>query len=230
VDDYLTEREQWEAIKVWLKENLLWIVAGVAVGGSLLGGWRWYQAHVDQVAVQASTKYEQLADALGRGDRTKALVLLGELERDYSSSPYFDQGRLLVARAYVDSHDLDKAASELQGVVEHSKDSEIALVARLRLARVQIAQGKPDMALTTLNGLQPGAFAWRYHEVRGDAYYTRGDKSNALKEYLSAKASDVGGGPDGAELDLKISDLSGDATHLAGSALQPPATAAAASK
>lgn len=224
MEDYLSEREQWEAIKVWLKENLLWIVAGVAVGAAGLGGYRWYQGHVDQTAIAASMKYEQLADALGHGDRTRALVLLGDLERDYSASPYLDQARLLVARAYVDSRDLDKAANELQTVADHARDSEIALVARLRLARVQIAQKKPDVALTTLNGMQPGAFAWRYHEVRGDAYYARGDKANALKEYLSAKASDAGGGPDGSELDLKISDLSGDTAHLAGSAT--PATAA----
>lgn len=226
MEDYLSEKEQWEAIKVWLKENLLWIVAGVAVGAAGLGGYRWYQGHVDQKAIEASSKYEQLADALGHGDRTRALLLLGDLERDYSSSPYVDQARLLVARAYVDSRDLDKAADELQTVTDHAKDSEIALVARLRLARVQIAQKKPDVALTTLNGMQPGAFAWRYHEVRGDAYYAKGDKTSALKEYLSAKASDVGGGQDGSELDLKISDLAGETTHLAGSAPATPATAA----
>ncbi|HET9391103.1 MAG TPA: tetratricopeptide repeat protein [Steroidobacteraceae bacterium] len=226
MEDYLSEKEQWEAIKVWLKENLLWIVAGVAVGAAGLSGYRWYQGHVDQKAIAASSKYEQLADALGHGDRTRALLLLSDLERDYSSSPYVDQARLLVARAYVDSRDLDKAADELQTVADHAKDSEIALVARLRLARVQIAQKKPDMALTTLNGMQPGAFAWRYHEVRGDAYYAKGDKTSALKEYLSAKASDVGGGQDGSELDLKISDLAGETTHLAGSAPATPATAA----
>lgn len=226
MEDYLSEKEQWEAIKTWLRENLLWIVAGVAVGASLLGGWRWYQAHVDQVAVEASTQYEQLADALGRGDRTRALVLLEALESNHSSSPYVDQARLLMARAYVDSRELDKAASELQAVADHSKDAEIALLARLRLARVQVAQNKPDLALTTVSGMQPGAFAWRYHEVRGDALFAKGDKANALKEYLSAKAANVGGGPDGSELDLKISDLSDDAAHLAGVPPKTPATLA----
>jgi len=226
VEEYLSEKEQWEAIKVWLKENLLWIVAGIAVGAAGLSGWRWYQAHVNEVAIQASSRYEQLFDAVGKGDRARALVLLGELERDYSSSPYLDQARLLVARAYVETHDLDKAAGELQAVAAHTKDSEVAMIARLRLARVQIAQQKPDAALTTLNGMEPGAFAWRYHEVRGDAYYAKGDKANALKEYLSAKTADMGGGPDGADLDLKISDLSDQTPHLAGPSLATPATAA----
>ena len=33
-----------------------------------------------------------------------ALTLLGELERDYSSTPYVDQARLAVARVYVESN------------------------------------------------------------------------------------------------------------------------------
>jgi predicted negative regulator of RcsB-dependent stress response len=208
VEEYLSEKEQWEAIKTWLRENGLWIIAGVAVGAGALGAWRWYQDHVDSVGAQASAKYTQVLDAFGHGDRTQAFVLLGELERDYSSSPYVDQGKLMAARIYVDSGDLDKAVKELQAVMEHTKDSELALLSRLRLARVQIAQNKPDAALATVNGLKAGAFEPRYHEVLGDAYYAKGDKANALKEYMKAKVGDFGGSSDSQELDLKISDLS----------------------
>src|SRR5207253_2441040 len=84
-------------------------------------------------------------------------------------SPYADQARLLAARVYVDSGELERAAGELANVAERSKDRDLALVARLRLARVQIAQGKPDGALATLGVVEPGAFAARFHEVRGDA-------------------------------------------------------------
>src|SRR5213078_2763153 len=148
--------------------------------------------------------------ALERGDRTRAITLLGELERDFGKSPYADQARLLAARVYVDNGELERAAGELAAVAENSKDRDLALVARLRLARVQIAQGKTDGALATLNAAQPGAFAAQYHEVRGDAYYAKGDKSAALKEYRSAQtaASD-------SLLTLKIADLAADAPGAA---------------
>jgi predicted negative regulator of RcsB-dependent stress response len=233
VEEYLSEKEQWEAIKQWLRENGLWIVAGVAVGALILWGWRWYQDHVDQVGAQASTKYGKVLDAFVSGDRTQAFVLLGELEREYPSSPYVDQGKLALARAYVETNELDKAATELQAVADHSKDSELALIARLRLARVQIAQQKADAALATLNGPQPGAFDPRFHEIRGDAYYAKGDKAAALKEYLSARTGDFGSSPDTRELDLKISDLSADSTQAVKQAVsqaamqKAPATAAA---
>ena len=215
MDDYLSEKEQWEAVKSWLRENGLWIIAGIALGAVGLSGWRWWEAHADRVAVEASGQYEQLLNAFERGDRAQALVLLGRLERDYSPSPYVDQGRLAAARVYVESGELDKASSELQAVTQHSKDPDLALLARLRLARVQIAQQKPDDALATLNGVEPGAFAPRYHEIRGDAYYAKGDKATALKEYRSARAGDVGGVTDTSLLDLKISDLVADTSSAA---------------
>jgi predicted negative regulator of RcsB-dependent stress response len=226
VEEYLSEKEQWEQIRAWLRDNGLWIIAGIAVGAAALGGWRWYQDHVDSVGAQAGAKYTQVVDAFGRGDRTQGFVLLGELERDYSSSPYVDQGRLMAARMYVDVGDLDKAVTELQAVAEHSKDSELALLARMRLARVQIAQKKADAALATLNGVKPGAFEPRYHEILGDAYYAKGDKATALKEYLKAKVADFGDS-DGQQLDLKISDLSADKPSVAKAVTPPAATAAA---
>ncbi|HXY95344.1 MAG TPA: tetratricopeptide repeat protein [Steroidobacteraceae bacterium] len=216
MSEYLSEKEQWEQIRTWVRENGLWVVAGVALAAAGLQGWRWWQAHLDERGVRASAAYTRMIEALEKGDRTQAFVRLGELERDFPSSPYADQGKLLAARVYVEGKELDKAAHELETVMTDSKDHELALVARLRLARVEIAQGKPDAALATLNAAEPGAFAARYHEVRGDAYYAKGDRTAALREYRSAAGNPELG--DAALLDLKIADLAADA---------PPATATA---
>ena len=87
-----------------------------------------------------------------------------------------------------------------------SSDPELALVARLRLARVQLAQGNADQALKTLDAVKPGAFAARYAQVRGDVLLAKGDRDGALKAYREARSSadatiDVG------LLDLKIGEL-----------------------
>jgi predicted negative regulator of RcsB-dependent stress response len=228
LDDYLSEQEQWEAVKKWLRENGAWIVAGIAVGALAIGGWQWRNAHIDKVNGEASAKYEQMLQAFGRNDQSGGMALLGELERDYSSTPYLDQGRLAAARVYVESNQLDKAAKELEAVTQHSKDKQLALIARIRLARVQIAQQKPDDALATLNGVDPGAFGPRFHEVRGDADLAKGDKSGALAEYRAARSMDMGGGGGGNSLlDLKISDLVADAAPLAGAKTPTAQTQAA---
>jgi len=228
LDEYLTEKEQWDRVTAWLRENGLWIVAGVIVGALGIGGWQWWQAHVDKVDADASEKYEQLQTDLGKGDRTGALMLMTDLERDYGSTPYVDQGRLSLARAYVESNELDKAVTALQAVISHTKDKQLALVSRIRLARVQIAQKKPDDALASLDGVDPGAFGALFHEVRGDAEFAKGSKAAALTEYRAAKTADIGsqgGGGDSALLDLKIADLTAAAPPPAAPATPAPAAA-----
>ena len=230
MDEYLTEKEQWERVTIWLRENGLWIVAGVIVGACGIGGWQWWNAHVDKIDADASEKYEQLQTDLGKGDQTGALILMGGLERDYGSTPYVDQGHLALARSYVDSNELDKAVTALKSVIDHSKDKQLALVARIRLARVQIAQQKADEALASLDGVDPGAFGTLFHEVRGDAEFAKGNKAAALTEYRAAKTAEIGGsggggGGDSALLDLKIADLTAVA---APGATVPGATAPSA--
>jgi predicted negative regulator of RcsB-dependent stress response len=220
VDDYLSEKEQWEWLKGQVRENAPAAVLAICVVAAGVFGWRWWQGHQDARDLAAGAKYMQMVQALERGDRTQPLVVLGELERDYGASPYTDQARLLAARLYVDEAQLDRAAGELATVAEHSKDQELAQVARLRLARVQIAQGKPENALATLGTqVSTGAFAGRYHEVRGDAYYTKGDKAAALTEYRSAQTAATDG-TESALLQLKVADLLGGAP--------PPSAASAA--
>jgi predicted negative regulator of RcsB-dependent stress response len=221
VDDYLSEKEQWEWVKTQVRENAAAVIIAIALAVVGVFGWRWWQAHLDQERLAAGAKYMQMVQALEGGDRTQALVVLGELEREHASSPYTDQAKMLAARMYVDEGTLDKAAGELSGVASNSKDHDLALIARLRLARVQISQGKPDMALATLAQAQPGAFAAIYHEVRGDAYYAKGDKANALAEYRSAQAGGDGG--DSALLGLKVADLSAASGGSASKAGAPAA-------
>ena len=211
MEDYLSENEKWEAVKAWLRENGLSIVAGIAVGAAGLGGWKWWQAREERLALEASARYEQVLEAFARGDQTRGKTLIGELERDYTSSPYVDQAHLLSASSAVSSGQLDQAVESLRNVVDKTDDPELAQIARLRLARVQVAQNKLDDALKTLGTDDPGAFAARFHEVRGDVYFEKGDKAAALKEYRAARENGIASGPGAEVLDLKINDLVADA-------------------
>ena len=209
MEDYLSEKEQWEWVKGQVRSSGPWVIAAVVVVFAGVAGWRWWQDRQDAARLGANDRLMQMVQALQRGDRTQAFSLVTQMERDNPDSPYTDQAKLLAARVYVDDSSFDKAAAELDSVAQHSRDRELATIARQRLARVQIAQGKPDAALETLKGTDGGAFAARYHEVRGDAYYAKGDRASALAEYRSAQS---GGREDNAALlTLKIAELAGDA-------------------
>lgn len=215
MDDYLSDAEQWERAKAWLRTNVPWILAGIAVGGLAIGGWRWWQAHTDTLALQASAEYQQVLQAFNAGDKTRALSLIGDLERDHPGSPYTDQANLAAARVLVETNELQAAAQHLESVARNSHDPELTMIAKLRLARVQVSLGKADEALATLGAPPTGAFAARYHEVRGDAYYAKGEKAAALDEYRAARLAAGPGVAENDVLNLKINDLTGAVTGSA---------------
>lgn len=211
MDDFLlSEREQWDALKRWLRENGPAIVAGIAIAAAGLGGYRWWQAHQNNADLAAGALFVQMENAFAHDNQTQAFILLGDLERQYPSSPYADQARLASAAAFVQNGDLGRAADELRDVMQHSDDSILRLIARVRLARVQTGQHQPADAIATLNGANPGALAAQYAEARGDAYYAMGQKATALAQYRLARASAAHGETGSGLLDLKISDLAAD--------------------
>ena len=208
MSDY-SEAEQLEQAKSWLKANAIWIIAGIAIGAGGLAGWRWYQDRRDTQAEAASARYEELVDAFSRRDNVRGTTLLEELNREYAWTPYASLGTLIAARVQVEANELDKAAASLKSVMDTAKDDELKMVARLRLARVQSALGKHDEALNLLKVDNPGEFAPRLADARGDVLLAKGDRDGALREYTAARASGNDGRIDIDMLDLKIRDLGG---------------------
>jgi predicted negative regulator of RcsB-dependent stress response len=198
-----------ERAKSWLKTNGIWIIAGIAIGAGGLGGWRWYQERREHQAETASARYEELVDAFSRRDNVRGTTLLEELNREYAWTPYASLGTLIAARVQAEANELDKAAAGLKSVMDNAKDEELRMVARLRLARVQSALGKHDEALATLKVQDPGEFAPRLADTRGDVLLAKGDRDGALREYLAARTTENNGRLDFELLDLKIRDLGG---------------------
>ena len=186
-EEYLTDDEQLEHVKRVVAEYGPWTVAAVVLGVAFVFGYRYYQGHLDQRALAAAAQFEGMASAVQRNDQAKARQIADGLIKDFPGSPYADQAQLALAGLYVDQGEDANAVAPLTAVMDQSKDGELKRVARLRLARVMIDQGKPDDALNLLSG-DPGAFAARYHDVRGDAYLAKNDPQKAAEEYKAALA------------------------------------------
>ncbi len=206
MEDYLDEKEQWQQVLAWLREQGPWILGGVAIALAVFGGWHFWQNRIQQRDLAAASRYQQVMDAFEHHDIGGGVQLADALVKAFPGTGYADQANLAVARIQVESRQLDQAAARLQQVLAATKDAELALIARLRLARVQLAQGKADDALKTLDAAKPGAFAARYAEVRGDALLAKGDRAGALKAYREARGG-TAGTLDNGLLDLKIGEL-----------------------
>jgi predicted negative regulator of RcsB-dependent stress response len=226
-DEYLTDDEQLERAKQLAREYGPWTVGAIVVGLALAYGWRYYQGRQDQIAMSAAAQFDAMSAAAQANDGAKARAIAQVLIHDYPTTPYADQAQLTLARLSVDERQDAAAVGPLTEVMERSKDSELRRIARLRLARVEIDQGKPDDALKTLSDAT-GAFDASYHEVRGDAYYAKQDLAKAAEEYRAALAgAAAGGGLNPTLLALKIADLGVSEKGPTAGPVAPPPTGAA---
>ena len=98
VDDYLSDREQEEALRNWWRDNWRWIIGGVVLGLALLGGWRYWQVVPRPARRRPAKLYADFQSALQTRDVEQAARLLDDLASDHGGSPYTQQGRLLLAK------------------------------------------------------------------------------------------------------------------------------------
>jgi predicted negative regulator of RcsB-dependent stress response len=223
VEDYLTDRDQEEALRNWWRENWKWILAGVALGLGLLAAYQYWQTYRSQRAGQAAKVYADLQKALTGNDLEQAGRLLNDLAGDHAKSGYTQQGRLLLAKRDAEAGKFDEAIKHLRQVADTSSDDELAHIARLRLARLLIQTGKHDEALQLLDVEKAGVFAAPMREVRGDALVAKGDAQGARAEYAAALAAESKGQIDRPTVEMKLRDVGGEVPAT-------PATPAAAAK
>jgi predicted negative regulator of RcsB-dependent stress response len=124
---------------------------------------------------------------------------------------YASLAALVLAKQAVEQGELDAARAQLQWAIDHADSVEIVNTARSRLIRLLIDQAMYDEAASRLDAVQdPGAYAHRYSELRGDLEAARGEPAAAAKAYrqaldqlpagaanlvvLTAKYESVGGG------------------------------------
>lgn len=207
MDVYKSEKEQWEDVKTWLRENIAWIIAGVLLGVGLIYGWRYWQSRENHQALEAKAHYGEVLNLLYANKKDEAVKEITVLDGDFGRTPYADQARLALARFAVDNGKPADAIAPLTTIMNDSHDEALRLIARLRVARLLAAEGKLDEALRMLDGAGSSAFDPRFQEVRGDILFTKGDRTGALTAYQAAAASKVPQIVNEDLLKLKIADL-----------------------
>lgn len=192
MESYRTEEEQLEALKRWWSENGRSIVIAVVLTLSVVLGWQAWQGRQQQVAEGAALLYEQMLARMstGQGEQNSTAVeqLARQLKDDYGTGVYARFAALHLARMAVERGDLAAAGAELRWVMERADEaSELAAVARLRLARVLAAQGEIETALQMLGGRTGSGFAAAYAAARGDILLAAGRRDEAREAYLAAQ-------------------------------------------
>lgn len=183
--EHIYEEQQVEALKRWWKENGRGVTTGVVLGVALLIGWNLYQNYTENRKKQASALYSQLLNA----ERAEEAVPIAEqLIAQYGDLKiYAAFGRYFLARYKSEQQQLVEAIQKLEAVEQEAPGVAYAYIARLREARLLIAQKEPQKALALLKIPNlPRAFAGLYAEVRGDAHMALGDREKAKAAYEAA--------------------------------------------
>ena len=186
MDEFLSEKEQIAQIRQWWGENGMYIIAGLVVGIAGLVGWNQWQQYRETRAGEGSEAYTAMSEALENATAVTAFEVGARLISEYQDTPYADLAGFALAKYHVGQSEAELAAGYLSGVLENTRDEEIRHIARLRLARLQMEQAEYATALQTLAIPDPGRFAARYHELRGDAHFGLVDQATARDEYRQA--------------------------------------------
>lgn len=211
METHVTEEQQLAAIKEWWKANGSSIITGVILGFAVLFATRAWFAWQGQKARTASDLFITLEAAMDRGDNTVAEERAGNLLTDYSSTTYADFAALALARLRIEDHQLDAAATQLQWVIDHGHESFVRNVARMRLARVKLAQGKPGAARTALGQSgQEGTGKVLHDEILGDIELADGHRKAAKQAYGDALAVADKDYPGRSLLQLKYDNVASD--------------------
>lgn len=223
--ELLSEEEQWERLKQWLRANVPSVLVLVALMLLAWFGWQWWKSRGDNEAIAAGVAYEKILATFDENKPAEALAQIEALRTEYPKSPYVGAADLMSVRVFVATNQLDKAIAALQRVATTATDEKLRPIAQLRLARVEAAQGKYDVALATLGTANLGVHEAARLEIRGDVLYAKGDHAGALKEYEAARVLLAADGDTGVAelLDLKIADLK-SATPGTTAAAPAPAT------
>ncbi len=201
IDDLLDEHEQSERVRSWLRKNGLSILGGVVIAVGAIGGWQWWQQEHGNKLASANIEYQKVLKGIQDNKLEDAGVAVKALDAG-PSNIYSELAALQLAKAQVEAGRNDEALATLRAV---KVDGDLKRVVDQRIARLLVATGKGDEAITLLGGAtDPSAL-----EIHGDALMAQGKRDEARGQYEKAlKTLDVAA-PQRRLLETKLMDAGG---------------------
>jgi len=183
---YRTEDEQLELIKTWWKRYSSVITICISVVLLAMSGYKYWNWHTDKIHQQASNAYEHLMLSFANKDNKSVRSYANQLVKDYPDTVYADTARLTLAKLYVSHLQYAEARVQLEYVATHSKMVALQQVAKIRLARLLVAEKAYDKALDALSNITEATYLPVVSELKGDIYALTGRYQDAVSSYKEA--------------------------------------------
>ena len=186
MDEDLSDLERLEEAKKWWNENYKSILLGALIAVAVVGGWRYWQHRTQARSEAASALFSDLAKDMQQHDDAAALKTGGQIMDQYDDTAYASHAALALAQIQATANKYPESEKLLQWVLDHGRDPGLQMLARLRLARVQLAAGDAKGALSSLDTPDAGGFAPLFDALRGDIQVKLGDTGKARDAYKQA--------------------------------------------
>lgn len=206
-----SQDQEVEAFQKWWRENGKVVVIGVVAGLSAVIGWNWWLAQEQLKAEVASSMYSEVVNAANDAQHAQALSRAKAVMEEFPDSGYAALSALVGARSAHLANAADEAKGQLQWVIANAKTPQLQDLARVRLARVLIAEGKTNEAGAQLDGVAGASFDALVAELRGDLSVAAKETDQAVASYQEALAFEELDFGSRQRLELKLNDLGVDA-------------------
>lgn len=202
-----TEEELLRSVKQWIKKRGKSVLIASLIFVSIGTGWYAAKQQNDNKLAQASVLYEELLGSISNQDIVNTQALAKRLVETYKHTPYAKLGALLLTKTLVESGKLDLAKEQLRWVMEKAEIPAVREIARLRLARISLAENQKEAALTALNSIDDSAFAPLVDQIKGDIQKASGLKNAAKTSYQNAISNWPANFPGKEFIKLKLQQL-----------------------
>jgi len=185
-DPLLYEDDETAKLKDWWKKNGHSIIAGVVLGLIVVVGVNYWRTYQKNQAEAASVLFEEVAAAVLANTPEQAVAAGAQLMEKFKGTGYAARAGLMLAKVSAGKKDYASAENQLRWVIDNAADPATAMVARLRLVELLLAQGKIDATAALLAQVKGKSFASRKAELEGDLAAGQGDYKSASKAYDKA--------------------------------------------
>ncbi|MEK6748065.1 MAG: tetratricopeptide repeat protein [Pseudomonadota bacterium] len=185
MDVLQTEDEQVDQFKQWWAKNGKQVLLGIAIAAALATGIRLWVQYQEGRRMAAAVLYEQVLQAMEKKDNATAMQQGAAVIEQYSGTAYAALSGLVMARLEWEKGEKDAARKRLMWVIEHTGNAELQHVARLRLARLWMADNKLEEAVKLVNQQDAGAFTAAYQFIKGDILLQQGKPQEAQAAFYA---------------------------------------------
>jgi len=205
--DYLTEEEQVQQLKSWLKTYGPTVIISIFLAFSLSYAWDYWKEHKIKVATNASEVYDQMLAMRTQNNIRDTEAEAKTLISKFPKTPYANMAALMLARDAAIEKNYEEAKKQLNWVLANSSTVAIQDIAATRIARILIQEKKPEEAIAILDRVKDPSFKALANETKGDAYLMLKDKTKALESYRKSNDELQNIGISRPLLEMKIQNL-----------------------